>query len=298
MAEQKSQGLNIIVFLGLTVLLSCLFYVPILASGHLGAAAGRFYVAGLMWSPGIAALLTVWLRKLDISSLGLGWGRSGPRYALIGYLAPLAYALIAYVLIWVLGFGVFAQPATVAAMAKQFGWTVDSPAAFVPLYFIVMATTGMVGSVAHALGEEIGWRGFLTPRMVGRFGFTWGSLLIGLIWGAWHMPLFLFADYNNGTPWWFGMPCFFALTVGISFMMSWLRLRSGSVWPCAILHASHNLFIQGFFTPLTGAHGKFTPFAIDEFGLAVPAIGLLFALGFWLKRGKALEASAGDQALA
>jgi uncharacterized membrane protein len=59
---------------------------------------------------------------------------------------------------------------------------------------------------------------------------------------------------------------------------------SRSVWPCALLHASHNLFIQGFFTPLTGARGHFTPYLIDEFGVAVPGVILLFALGFWSMR--------------
>jgi CAAX protease family protein len=60
-----------------------------------------------------------------------------------------------------------------------------------------------------------------------------------------------------------------------------LRLKSDSVWPCAIFHASHNLFIQGFFTPLTGARGDITPYAIDEFGFAVPLAATLFAVGFW-----------------
>jgi hypothetical protein len=67
---------------------------------------------------------------------------------------------------------------------------------------------------------------------------------------------------------------------------SWLRLVSNSVWPCAILHASHNLFIQGFFTPLTGSRGNLTAYVIDEFGVAVPLIIVLFAVGFWLNRGR------------
>jgi membrane protease YdiL (CAAX protease family) len=289
MPDQKD-GLNIIWFLALTALISSIFYAAVIATGHVAGGKG-LYVTGLMWSPAMAALLTVRLRRLDIRSLGFGWGDG--RYAVIGYVTPLAYAAIAYGLVWAFGFGTFAAPETVEALAKQLGWSITSPIAVVPLYLIMIATTGMVRGVASALGEEIGWRGFLAPRMVGKFGFTWASLIIGVIWGCWHMPLFLFADYNSGTPWWFGMPCFFALTIGVSFVMNWLRLRSGSVWPCAILHASHNLFIQAFFTPLTSAHGKLTAFAIDEFGLAVPVVIVIFALGFWSKRGAALAASAG-----
>jgi hypothetical protein len=75
------------------------------------------------------------------------------------------------------------------------------------------------------------------------------------------MPILLFADYNSGTPAWFSIPCFCALIIGLSIIMTWLRLASNSVWPCAILHASHNVFIQVFFTPLTGARGQITRYS-------------------------------------
>ncbi|MDX9864655.1 MAG: CPBP family glutamic-type intramembrane protease [Anaerolineaceae bacterium] len=44
---------------------------------------------------------------------------------------------------------------------------------------------------------------------------------------------------------------FTILVVGISTVFAWLRLQSGSLWPAAVLHASHNLFVQAIFTSLT-----------------------------------------------
>jgi membrane protease YdiL (CAAX protease family) len=258
----------------------------IIASGHVGSGRG-LYVAGLMWCPAVAALATCHLRRVDFNALGLRWG--GARYALLSYFTPLAYATIAYGLIWILGFGFFPDTGALAAIAQKLGWSVTSPIAFIPLYLLLIGTTQMISSLAHALGEEIGWRGLLTPLMVQRLGFTQGSLAVGVIWAAWHMPLLLFADYNSGTPWWFSIPCFCALTIGLSVIMSWFRLVSSSVWPCAILHASHNLFIQGFFTPLTGSRGTVTAYVIDEFGAAVPLIIVLFAVGFWLNRDRVLQ---------
>ena len=82
------------------------------------------------------------------------------------------------------------------------------------------------------------------------------------------------------------------MAVAASFVFAWLRLKSGSLWTAVILHASHNLFIQGFFTPLTGARGSLTPYAVDEFGVAVPLIIVLFAIGFWLNRKPALMSPA------
>jgi uncharacterized protein len=281
----ENENLNIVGFVALTALISSLFYALIIGAGHVGAGAG-LYVAGLMWSPALAAFVMVRLRRLDVRSLGLG--SFGGRYALVAYVTPLAYAAISYALIWSLGFGFFPDPAAITSLSMHLGWHISQPAAFVPLYFALLASTKMIESLAHALGEEIGWRGFLAPRLVGRLGFTWGTILLGAIWAAWHLPLLLFADYNSGTPWWFSFPCFTVLTIGLSMIMTWLRLVSHSVWPCAILHASHNLFIQGFFTPLTGARGGYTKYAIDEFGMALPGVILLFALGFWSMRKRAI----------
>jgi membrane protease YdiL (CAAX protease family) len=282
----QKPGATILCYLALTACTSSLFWALMIASGHVGAGNGA-YVAGLMWCPAVAAVATVYIRRLDFKMLGLRWG--GARYAILSYCTPLAYATIAYALIWVFGFGFFPNTAAIAATAQRLGWSVTSPIAFVPLYFLLIATTQMISSVAHALGEEIGWRGLLTPLMVARFGFTAGTVMIGVIWAAWHMPLLLFADYNSGTPWWFSIPCFAALTIGLSVIMAWFRLVSNSVWPCAILHASHNLFIQAFFTPLTGSRGTLTAYVIDEFGVAVPLIIVLIAIGLWLKHRPALH---------
>jgi membrane protease YdiL (CAAX protease family) len=285
----KNDGVAIVLFLVLVTLLSAIFWTLMIASGHVGAGGGR-YVEGLMWCPAVAAFVTITARRLDIGSLGLS--SIGGRYAIAGYLIPLAYAAVAYGLVWGLGFGSFPNLTVIAKLSARLGWQVSDPATFVVLYFVLMATTAIVSGTAHALGEEIGWRGFLAPRMVRQMGFTWGAVITGIIWTAWHMPILLFADYNSGNPWWFALPCFAVMVVGLSVILTWLRLRSNSVWPCAIFHGSHNLFIQAFFTPLTAPHGAITRYAIDEFGIAVPAVVAIVALIVWRYRAGALAVAA------
>ncbi len=277
---QERDGVAIVLFLALTILLSGIFYTLIIRAGHLSAG-NRHYGEALMWMPAIAALLTVAIRRLDIKSLGLS--TFGARYAVLGYVTPLLYAAIAYALVWTLGFGKFPDAAAIATLSARLGWRLNAPA-FVALYFLLIGSTGMIDGVARALGEEIGWRGFLAPRLVGHMGFTWGAIVTGLIWTVWHMPVLLFADYNSGTPWWFALSCFAVMVVAISVVLTWIRLRSNSVWPCAFFHASHNLFIQAFFSPLTAAKGPWTPYVVDEFGVALPAVAIVFAILFWLYR--------------
>ncbi|HWE44474.1 MAG TPA: type II CAAX endopeptidase family protein [Caulobacteraceae bacterium] len=282
-AQKQTRG--IILFLALTVALSAGWWALVISAKSLDAGGGA-YVSALMWSPGIAAILTTALLKLDWRALGFGWG--GGRWPFLAYLIPLAYAAVAYGFIWAVGFGAFPDPKAVATASKQLGWSFDQPT-FLVIFFLLSGTVALVGCTASALGEEIGWRGFLAPRFVGKFGFTRGALATGAIWSAWHYPLILGAHYNNGAPWWFSIVCFTVLVIAMSVILTWIRLRTNSVWPCAILHGSHNLFIQVFFTPFTAKTGPLTKYAIDEFGVAVPVVAALFAIGFWLARKQAVS---------
>jgi membrane protease YdiL (CAAX protease family) len=81
--------------------------------------------------------------------------------------------------------------------------------------------------------------------------------------------LIVFGDYNGGTPAWYSVACFAAGVLGVGFLFAWMRLRSGSLWPCVMLHAVHNTFVQEVLTPLTADTGH-TAWFIDEFGAVLP----------------------------
>jgi CAAX protease family protein len=279
-AQQQTRG--ILLFLVLVIGLSGAVYALFFAPTPFAGGGGGHYVEALMWCPATAAFLTLLITRGDIGSLGLS--RFAPRFALAGYLIPLAYAAIGYIAVWSFGLGGFPSAEGIARLAKAVGWHVTAPGAFIPPYFLLVATTFMLGAIARALGEEIGWRGFLAPRMVARLGFTWGAILSGAIWASWHIPIMVFGAYNAGTPFWYGFSCFASFVIASAVMLTWLRLKSNSVWPCAILHGSHNVFIQTFFTPLTAPKGAITAYTIDEFGFAIPLVAIAIAVYFWTRR--------------
>ena len=72
-------------------------------------------------------------------------------------------------------------------------------------------------------------------------------------------------------------------SAGLNALHKNLRLKSGSLLTGAILHGSHNLYIQGIFTPITRNTGK-TAWFIDEFGCVLPLVAIAFAIYFWSKR--------------
>ena len=74
----------------------------------------------------------------------------------------------------------------------------------------------------------------------------------------------------------------------ISFVWTWMRLRSGSLWTGVILHASHNTFMQQFFQPLTIDHTR-TRYVAGEFGAALAVVAALLAAYFWTRRGELKE---------
>lgn len=266
------------VFVALTFLASSIFYWLVIASGHLSGGGGA-YVSGLMWCPAVAALATDhWLGG---GTGGWRWPRA--RWCWIGYLLPLGYAALAYATVWLAGRGTFPSSTFVAATRNALGLPLTSDGAVVAIAFLLFGTTGMVQGTARALGEEIGWRGLLTPILVKRWGFLTGSLAVGAIWAMWHIPILVFADYRSASPLWIAVPSFTAMILALSVILSWLRLHSGSVWPCALLHASHNLFIQRLFTPGTGRTGTWTDWSVDEFGIALPIVTALIAAVVYLR---------------
>jgi membrane protease YdiL (CAAX protease family) len=271
---------GILTYLACTFALSSIFYTLIIRAGHLSAGHG-LYVFGLMWCPGVAAILTCLIRRRPIASLGWKWKW---RYQAASYLIPIAYAGVTYALVWMTGLGGVPNHKVIDSLLAR-ARPGTSPATALILFVVATGTLGMITSTASALGEEIGWRGFLVPELAKTTSFTRTALISGGIWTAWHVPILVFADYNSGTPTWYGLTCFAVMVIGISFVFAWMRLKSGSLWTGVFLHASHNLFIQGILTPLTIDTGK-TKWVIDEFGFALAIAALVVAVIVWRLRGQ------------
>ncbi len=272
--ERTSARRLIATYLVLTFGLSAIWYVLIIRAGTLGAGHG-LYVLGLMWSPGISALLTRLLWQHNLRGEGWRWGAT--KWQLWSYAIPILYAAAAYGAVWLLGLGGLRE--------DRLLHLIRSPLQTIGLFL----TLGTAANSVAALGEELGWRGLLVPELAKLTSFTKLSLISGAIWATWHMPLIFFADYNRSmfgmaaTPKLYAAACFTVMVVSFSFILAWLRLRSGSVWTAMFLHASHNGWIQSIFDALTLDTGR-TRFFTTEFGAALALTTLLGAVLFWRLR--------------
>ncbi|MGX6603326.1 CPBP family intramembrane glutamic endopeptidase [Micromonosporaceae bacterium Da 78-11] len=91
-----------------------------------------------------------------------------------------------------------------------------------------------------AYAEEIGWRGYLLPRL-GWLRERTALLVSGLVWIGWHLPYILFTPYYHQD----GnrvvvLGLFAGSVLAFGFLFGYLRLRSGSVWPAVLAHFAHN----------------------------------------------------------
>ena len=268
-------------YLLLTLAFSSVFYGLVIWSGHLGSG-GFLVVYGLMWCPALAAFASCCL--VGRSFLTLAWRWPEGKYIALAYFLPLAYAALAYSAVWALRLGGW-NSEFVSQNAQSFGLRGLPAWSSLALYLLLAASVGIIRSLASALGEEIGWRGFLVPELAKQMSFTRLSLLSGLIWAAWHTPVLLFSDYNAGTNRWYALACFTVSVVSVGSMSAWLTLKSGSLWPAALLHASHNLFVQEIFDALMRDTGR-TLWYSTEFGVALSVSTAAFAAYFWTRRDK------------
>jgi len=272
MSPQK----KITIFLILTVCFSALSYFPMLGAGTVGVQGGVF-VLTLMWSPGLAAILTQLIATRSLR--GMGWSLGSARWLGIAWILPVLYALPVYAITWLTGLGVFPNPSRVARLAEEYSST--STTATVTIFVLFSLTLDMVFPLLSALGEEIGWRGLFVPELARTTNFTKTALISGVVWAAWHMPGIFLADLNDtGIPNLYAAIMFAVLIISISFPFAWLTLKSGSLWPAVLLHAFHNQLIQGILNKLTGKTA-ITPYIIGEFGVGLALSGLVVAYVFW-----------------
>ena len=275
MSPQK----KVSIFLFLTFFVSALSYIPIIRAGTANVQGGVF-VLTMMWSPGLAAILTQLIATRSLR--GLGWGLGTARWLGVAYILPILYALPVYAVAWMAGLGTLLNPYDFSTLTKQF----SSPniVSAIVVYAVIKATKGVAEALLFSLGEEIGWRGLFVPELAKMTNFTKTALISGVVWAAWHMPVILFADYHNGsTPVSFAAVCFALMIVVISFPFAWLTLKSRSLWTAVLLHTTHNVFIQGFFDRLTG-NGSITTYITGEFGIGLALTGLVTAYVFWRMR--------------
>lgn len=280
-SERREAWRALVVFLILLILFSCIFNIVMINWGH----SSIDLIMGVMWSPGLAAICTCLFLRRKISSLPWKWGEW--KWNRQAYLMPIAYGLVIYLPVWLFGLGGsgFGNEDTMQKWSANIVGENNFSTWSTVFNVLMLMSFGVIASASRALGEEIGWRGFMIWEMRKLMPFWAVGLISGLIWAVWHWPAILFSDYNAGEGnFVLQMMLFTVSVVSIGVVLAYYSFKSNSLWPAVILHSSHNLYIQKIFTPIT-INGPTSHFYIDEFGIMLPIIMTLMAL-YFLHRAK------------
>jgi membrane protease YdiL (CAAX protease family) len=189
-----------------------------------------------MLTPAIAVMLMLFVVTRDGYTKeglkGLGLHRLGLKKWGFALLVPLAVQFIGYSVLWLTGIGVMTD-------AKLEGISPSVVlAATIPILLINMVT--------FSLTEEIGWRGYLLPKLL-EMGRTRALLISGFIHACWHLPFILFTTlYHAEGSRWIVLPLFVVTVTVVGIVFGYLRIVTGSVWPAVLIHAAHNTFWSRF----------------------------------------------------
>jgi len=186
------------------------FHIPQSLAFWLGLTIATYLTAGL--SGGKAAIR-------DLVSRMLRW-RVSPRWYAVAVGLPFAMGVAGMALARVMGHA--------PQVGDEFGLILLVPVFLLELWLFLLT-------------EETAWRGFALPRLQRRYSLLNASLILGVLWGLWHIPLFLIPDsFQAGLP----FAGFFLSTVATSIMVSWLFNNArGSVLVCAVFHAMTDVAI-------------------------------------------------------
>lgn len=207
------------------------------------AIAYQILLMALMYVPSVAVLLSHAPIKI------MGWKpqiRKNIKYIMLAWFAPIILTAIGaamYFMFFPKHFDL-SGASLGAEVLKQLESQGISYPAYILISIVGCFTYAPFLNMFLALGEEIGWRGFLYPWLKAKFGSRRGWLLGGIIWGTWHWPLIGLIGYEYGTDYvgfpLTGMLCFCIFSVVIGILCDWLYERSGSIWLPSLLHGAIN----------------------------------------------------------
>ena len=257
--QRKAESKNLLIYLGITFAISWLMFFSFLLPGNsfldenssLSGIGNLICTLGML-CPAIGVIITRYITKeghvlTGEGSMMLGIDLKNRKYIfyILAILLPWVYTELGYALTAALSPGAF---------DKDFfaGVTDDARNAYMfPLMAIVSGVFFSIGG----LGEELGWRGYMMPKLINIFGMSKAVIIGGIIWGIWHWPL-TYVGHNFGTDYkgypWVGFAGMIFLCVFMGILLTIVTVKTGSVWPAEILHAINNAqpsIIQFFINP-------------------------------------------------
>ena len=242
-----------------------------LVTGLTGGSDSAFIGLGLaaMFFPGVAVLVMKF--GYGENPGPNGWNKFPIKWLPIAlFIFPITIHAICIPILYCL------RDYTISWNLESRGWE-DLPALGLLWRIFFNAGVGLVSITVFAYFDEIGWRVWMLPRLIDKYNVRMGVLIGASIWALWHIP-FALGDIHHieGTSkiWLVLLNPFGHIGAGI--VISWLWLRSQSIWIICLAHGSLNNWGQYAFKFIQGGHETSTvPWLLFGLNISLFLLGLI-----------------------
>ena len=282
---------RLIIFIVLAVVIawSVFMLIPLLGLTY-GQGSSVIILAAAMFAPALSSILTRLITKEGFKNMYLRPNFKGHiKTYLLVYFGPTLLLFLSMALYFMIfpknfdsGFTVFQK----AVGARGTGGM--SAATILALQVLVVVFAGPIINIIPTMGEELGWRGYLLPKLRGFLSDRSALVVTGVIWGLWHAPV-IAMGHNYGTDYWgfpwLGILAMTVFCVVLGIIEGYVSIKLKSAIPAAMIHSLVN---AGAGLPLYLIKGKYNvmlgpaitgligilPFAVLAVILMVKAGGL------------------------
>jgi membrane protease YdiL (CAAX protease family) len=196
--------------------------------------------------PGVVAI-AFRLRNKE-SFRNVGWGIRGWGYIIPSVMVPIIFILVVGGLLTTLNWATLSDRhfifrdgmVEIQKIPLVLGNHTQGIAFFALNFVLSLLIQSLLGSIV-TIGEEFGWRGYLQEKLLRKYGLNGGLILLGIIWGYWHLPIGLMGWNFPNHPVLGAFILTPLSTVFIGIFLGWLYLRSKSIWMPTLAHAAWNL---------------------------------------------------------
>jgi|GEM_PF-843712 len=244
-------------YLAIVFVLSYLWQLVIYFTGGIDS----MFFPLMMLFPAIVAIVFRLMKKEGFRNVG--WGLKRWWYIIPTLIVPIIVILLIGLILTVSGFATLSgKPflfkdgmVEIQKIPLVAGSHTQSIVFFVLNFILSLFVQSLLGSIV-TIGEEFGWRGYAQEKLIRKFGLNRGIILLGLIWGYWHLPIGLmgwnFPDHPI-------LGALLLTPIGTTFIgiyHGWLYLRSRSIWMPTLTHAASNLAFSVLMMEMITRHNE------------------------------------------
>lgn len=287
---------RLIIFIALTIILAWFVFLLVPICGLTYGRGGAVIILTVaMFVPALSNLLTRFITKEGFGNMYLRPHVKGhmKEYLLL-YFGPTALLILSGALYFLIMPGSFdPELITLKGMIASGGKQGPAPSTLLIIQVLIFVVIGPIVNIIPTLGEELGWRGYLLPKLRMFLSDRASLIITGAIWGIWHVPIIVMG-HNYGTGYWgypvLGILAMIVFCVALGIIEGYISIKLESVIPAAMIHSTVNagaalpsIFAKSGYNPL---FGPAITGLIGGLPFIVLAVILLIKVGNKMRLGK------------